>query len=508
MGIENLLPFLAPCTTRKPLHSYASKTVGVDAMGWLHRGAVASAFELLTGKDTDKFLTFFMRMTTLLLINGITPFIVFDGDRLPAKQQEESQRKEKRQKAKSDALTLIKESANNKENTDKIRNLAVQAISITPEMISRVMNALRQLGVKFIVAPYEADAQLGFLWVNKDIDAVIAEDSDILSYGCRKLLTKFDAKEATVMEIDLSWAFMTDFDSVSLPANLGFLGRFTSWPFERFIDLCVFAGCDYGGDVKGIGIKKAFDLLIRFQTAERVIKFLVNEKKVDSMAPAMEGFNFAKFVFLYSWVFDDHGKCKRINEIPNDRQIEVEKSTGPEIPSDLEIMHGNLDWKTGLLRNLVEFTPMEKYSVDILLAEKESILKINKKIIEEKIRANFQQKPDHQETPDFAREIELINEQFGFYEQSFNHMRSEDEEDNKENDDMAIINDAKSQEEEDFFIDLVDMEEAEGSSEQLPKNNPFAAVKKKTPRISEGSSSMTKTTSSVLLPLKRNSQIL
>lgn len=43
-----------------------------------------------------------------------------------------------------------------------------------------------------IVAPYEADAQLGYLSKIDYIDAVIAEDSDMLVFGAKALIMKMD----------------------------------------------------------------------------------------------------------------------------------------------------------------------------------------------------------------------------------------------------------------------------------------------------------------------------
>lgn len=49
------------------------------------------------------------------------------------------------------------------------------------------MQALKHKGVKFVVAPYEADAQMAYLAINGEVDIVITEDSDLLAYGCPKV---------------------------------------------------------------------------------------------------------------------------------------------------------------------------------------------------------------------------------------------------------------------------------------------------------------------------------
>lgn len=47
---------------------------------------------------------------------------------------------------------------------------------------------LRQENVEYIVAPYEADAQMAFLARNGHVDLVITEDSDLVAYACPQVL--------------------------------------------------------------------------------------------------------------------------------------------------------------------------------------------------------------------------------------------------------------------------------------------------------------------------------
>lgn len=51
-----------------------------------------------------------------------------------------------------------------------------------------VSQALRRQGVKLVVAPYEADAQLAYLNRSGAVDVVLTEDSDCLPYGCKKVM--------------------------------------------------------------------------------------------------------------------------------------------------------------------------------------------------------------------------------------------------------------------------------------------------------------------------------
>ena len=46
---------------------------------------------------------------------------------------------------------------------------------------------LKQENVSYVVAPYEADAQMTFLAISKQVDAVITEDSDLIPFGCPRV---------------------------------------------------------------------------------------------------------------------------------------------------------------------------------------------------------------------------------------------------------------------------------------------------------------------------------
>ena len=50
-----------------------------------------------------------------------------------------------------------------------------------------ILQALRAEDVEYIVAPYEADAQLCMLEREGMVDGIITEDSDLLVFGCKQV---------------------------------------------------------------------------------------------------------------------------------------------------------------------------------------------------------------------------------------------------------------------------------------------------------------------------------
>ncbi len=59
------------------------------------------------------------------------------------------------------------------------------SIDITPKIANKLIQALRLLNVEYYVAPYEADAQLAYLWFQGYVDVVFTEDSDLLAFGVK-----------------------------------------------------------------------------------------------------------------------------------------------------------------------------------------------------------------------------------------------------------------------------------------------------------------------------------
>eukprot|EP00494_Astrolonche_serrata_P021955 UN22204 len=61
------------------------------------------------------------------------------------------------------------------------------AVKVTRKMVRNLARRLQKEGIEFVVAPYEADAQLAYLFRQGEIDFVISEDSDMVLFGIKKL---------------------------------------------------------------------------------------------------------------------------------------------------------------------------------------------------------------------------------------------------------------------------------------------------------------------------------
>ncbi|XP_019642562.1 PREDICTED: LOW QUALITY PROTEIN: exonuclease 1-like [Branchiostoma belcheri] len=237
MGIKGLLPALSPSTRPININDLTGSVVGVDASCWLHRGSYSCAKELVLGQPTDGYVNFFMSSIERLLQNDVTPLVVFDGPRtLPAKAKEAAERRRKREVAKLQARTAI--------DQQRARSYYLQAVSITPEMVDRVIEALEVRGVDYVVAPYEADAQLAFFSMNGAVRFIISEDSDLLAFGAKEVVYKWDPVRLTGQLISQNSLHLSFPD-------------FRDFSHDKFQTICILAGCDYLTSIFGIGVVKA-----------------------------------------------------------------------------------------------------------------------------------------------------------------------------------------------------------------------------------------------------------
>lgn len=130
----------------------------------------------------------------LLQKYNVKPIMVFDGGPLPMKAYREEQRAKSRSESKKKADEFMKLNGNNSSaqmSTSAYSHMS-KSTDVTPEMAFMLIEALKRESVEFIVAPYEADAQMAYLNRIGMVQAVISEDSDLLLFGIKRILFKMD----------------------------------------------------------------------------------------------------------------------------------------------------------------------------------------------------------------------------------------------------------------------------------------------------------------------------
>uniref|UniRef100_A0A8C1W9Z4 Exonuclease 1 n=1 Tax=Cyprinus carpio TaxID=7962 RepID=A0A8C1W9Z4_CYPCA len=348
MGIQGLLQFIKDASEPINVKKYRGQTVAVDTYCWLHKGAFSCAEKLAKGEPTDQYVSYCMKFVDMLLSFGVKPILVFDGRNLPSKQEVEKSRRERRQANLQKGKQLLREG-----KISEARECFTRSVNITPSMAHDVIKTAQMRGVDCVVAPYEADAQLAFLNKTGIAQAVITEDSDLLAFGCKKVILKMD-KQGNGLEIDQC--------HLGRCKSLGNI--FTE---EKFRYMCILSGCDYLPSLYGIGLGKACKLLRMANNPDilKVIKKMGQYLKMDITVPDeyIEGFTKANNTFLYQLVFDPlKRKVVPLNPYPDHIDPASLSYAGTNVGDErgLEMALGNLDINT--MQRIDDFNPDAHYT--------------------------------------------------------------------------------------------------------------------------------------------------
>jgi len=216
---------------------------------------------------------------------GVTPFLIFDGDYLPSKAVTETDRSKRREESKKAGQELL--------NAGKPSQAYLEfqkAVDVTPEMARQLIDELKDMGVQYIVAPYEADAQMVYLERKGIIHGIISEDSDLLVFGAKCLLTKLDQYGNC---IEINKADFCACKEITL----------TGWSDAEFRRMSILSGCDYLANINNMGLKTAYRMVRKHKTIEKVVRMLQFDGKFHVPKDYLESFYQAELTFLHQRVY-------------------------------------------------------------------------------------------------------------------------------------------------------------------------------------------------------------
>ncbi|XP_035730264.1 flap endonuclease 1-like isoform X2 [Vespa mandarinia] len=197
--------------------------------------------------------------TIRLVEQGIKPVYVFDGKPPDLKGGELAKRAERRDEAQK--LLQAAEEAGNVEDVNKFNR---RLVKVTKTHTEEVKQLLKLMGIPYVDAPCEAEAQCAALVKAGKVYATATEDMDALTFGCDVLLRRLTFSEARKMPVQ---EFHYDKVLEGLELNK-----------DEFIDLCIMLGCDYTNSIKGIGPKRAIELIKVHKSLETIIEKLDTKK--------------------------------------------------------------------------------------------------------------------------------------------------------------------------------------------------------------------------------------
>lgn len=267
MGIQGLTKLLGDCAPssmkENDIKSFFGRKVAIDASMSIYQFliAVRSDGSQLTNEDgetTSHLMGMFYR-TIRMVENGIKPVYVFDGKPPDMKSGELAKRKEKRDEAQKELEKA--EEAGDEENVEKFSR---RLVKVTKEHNDECKQLLKFMGIPYVEAPCEAEAQCAALVKAGKVFATGTEDMDSLTFGSSVVLRHLTFSEARKMPIK-------EYNLSRLLEDLG-LSQ------DEFIDLCILLGCDYCDSIKGIGPKRAIELIKQHRTIEEILKHIDTKK--------------------------------------------------------------------------------------------------------------------------------------------------------------------------------------------------------------------------------------
>jgi flap endonuclease-1 len=137
-------------------------------------------------------------------------------------------------------------------------------VKVTKEHNAECQRLLKLMGIPYVEAPCEAEAQCAALAKAGKVYAAGSEDMDTLTFGTPILLRHLTFSEARKMPI-------AEIHHDKIIEGL----EFTE---DQFIDMCILLGCDYCDKIPGIGPHRAIQLIREHKNLEDVVKSLDKKK--------------------------------------------------------------------------------------------------------------------------------------------------------------------------------------------------------------------------------------
>ena len=243
-------------SSKLELATLARKSIAIDASNALYQFLATIRLpsgEPLTdraGNVTSHLVGLFNRTVRLLELR-IRPVFVFDGSPPALKEAELAARKAAKLEAESAWKTALAAG-----RLGEARRLAARALWLTDPMLEEAKALISALGLPFVQAPGEADAQAALICARGEVWAVASQDFDCLLFGTLRLVRGLAIKAQLIELYELEREL----------ARLG-LKR------EQLIAVALLIGTDYhSGGVPGMGPARALALVRKQRELEAIFR--------------------------------------------------------------------------------------------------------------------------------------------------------------------------------------------------------------------------------------------
>lgn len=275
VNLRDLIPSQAVRTLE--LGDLTRKTIALDAYNMLYQFLTAirqpDGTPLMDsrGRVTSHLSGLFYR-TINLLEYGIKPIYIFDGVPPSLKEKEIERRRKLKEEAEAKRERALRE-----HRLEEARRYAQMASRLTDEMVGDAKRLLDAMGLPWVQAPAEGEAQAAYLARRGDAWATGSQDYDSILFGAPRLVRNLGITGKRKLPNKNVYVEVKPelIETKTLLDQLG-VDR------EKLIVIAIMLGTDYNpGGIRGIGVKTALKIVKAYATAEEVLRSLPTTPGVD-----------------------------------------------------------------------------------------------------------------------------------------------------------------------------------------------------------------------------------
>jgi len=269
------------------LESLAGKVIAIDAFNTLYQFLASIRQEDGTplmdfkGRITAHLSGLFYR-TAKLIENGIKPIFVFDGTPPKFKRKTSEQRAKNKQEAEAKWKKALEE-----ERYDDAKKYAQATSRLTQDMVEESKELLTAIGIPFVQAPSEGEAQACAMVKQGLAHATCSQDYDSLLFGSPILIRNINITGKRKIPRQDRYILIEP-EEIILEETLGSLAITR----EKLIMMGMLVGTDFNEGVKGIGPKTALKIVKEIKTLKELEHYLYEKYQYEFEADINEIYEF------------------------------------------------------------------------------------------------------------------------------------------------------------------------------------------------------------------------
>lgn len=277
---------------RISLEDLSGRSIAIDAFNTLYqflsmiRQPDGTPLMDREGRVTSHLSGLFHRSSALLEL-GIKPVFVFDGKPPDLKKKTIEERKTAKVKAEEEWKTALEEG-----DMKRALSKATRTSKLDAGMIEESLSLLDALGIPWVRAPSEGEAQMGHMARKGDVWAGASQDFDAILFGTPSLVRNLTL--AGKRRLPSGKTVDVYPEIVALCDVLSVLGVTR----EQLVDMGILIGTDFNDGVRGIGPKKALKIIKEHGSLEGV--------KAAGKVEVPSEYEQVRAIFLQPEVTDDY----------------------------------------------------------------------------------------------------------------------------------------------------------------------------------------------------------